>query len=1204
MSTEIKNTLFRFVTMRAPELLDPKDADDGFVKHPDLLHKENYFSLKLEAMSASVNKKQFLVETALEYKDVLKTVTEVKDLVSQDIYDFAMWLSKNRKKVTLEMPSQFKDIVPVNNLASILQLWDNLFYQVITSQSPYVRETIISILVADFFLQKRDNVLQTNKSMRKLAQARVIIPQEIFGIVKSDKASDIIQKRLSELPVSTKHLNAEVTTAVAQLRIKEYENIREELTLARRQYAQENKASYDSEKARYDINEQAAYDKASYIEKAYIDPKTGIERPYREYTGLKIPSFEFEPADELDIDQLAKSVSGETLEYIQNAIAMRGASSLPNVLAALEDTIQTEYNNAFGALGLNSGALGSNNGAGNPRSGGGTVTSGPRTNPVPTVPPVSGTPVFAITSVTVSTSGLTSLLVVMDGLPAGLDITSGDYKIIFNDNTTVVKIAEFTDSWVGGKLHLNLFTEKISIKDKTSFTLTGTFKTAGGDSVAYQGTGNITKTPNRSRLYNYDAKGNGSYVYTPFTIKDDEGNDVKEEEPVIVYKPSGFGIKRLGIADYRKVEQEVCCYVPGEVSHIENIMAREYKEKSTRRLSRSETTTTTSTEQEREKLTDTTTADRFEMNKEAASVVAEDTAIGAHASFSASWGAAGAAQYGLQAGADFAHNTSKENSDSQAITQAKDVTERALDRVVQKVKEERVIKIIEEFEENNKHGFDNRDSGEHVSGVYRWVDKVYRNRIINYGKRLMYEFMIPEPAAFHAQAVLNDGGPIPPVDPRANDALLKILKPSDINDENYMHWAGVYNAEVDPPLKAFKFSETYSVSDNNGEEGRFSSSGEKKIEIPEGYCVTSFNGYLTFYNAGNANAQLGIATLGNHQGKVSIGGLNFSFNSASQGLLSLSSSRSVLSIEKSIGVTISSWDLGSFAFDVVFTCEPTAAAKSKWQIDTFNVIIDAYEAQLKLYEQKIAELKAANENKSRINPLFYRQIENMSLRKSCIAYMVSHSSMGIDGLMSGRKTLNVIPGYDKPELETYTSLVKFFEQAFEWDLMSYNFYPFYWAHKALWSDLYNINNDDPLFRSFLQSGMARVILSVRPGFEEAVNWYMATGQVWNGGQVPTLDDPLFKSIVKELEDTEGVVEETWESRVPTSLTVIQAGSIGLDVEGLPCDPDCDEYIVRDENGNIINTLTNPIAQKSHLMGGPLPQPVNSEVNDPEPLGSN
>jgi hypothetical protein len=115
---------------------------------------------------------------------------------------------------------------------------------------------------------------------------------------------------------------------------------------------------------------------------------------------------------------------------------------------------------------------------------------------------------------------------------------------------------------------------------------------------------------------------------------------------------------------------------------------------------------------------------------------------------------------------------------------------------------------------------------------------------------------------------------------------------------------------------------------------------------------------------------------------------------------------------------------------------------------------------------------------------------------------------------------------------------------------------------------------------------------------------MATGQVWNGGQVPTLDDPLFKSIVKELEDTEGVVEETWESRVPTSLTVIQAGSIGLDVEGLPCDPDCDEYIVRDENGNIINTLTNPIAQKSHLMGGPLPQPVNSEVNDPEPLGSN
>jgi len=67
------------------------------------------------------------------------------------------------------------------------------------------------------------------------------------------------------------------------------------------------------------------------------------------------------------------------------------------------------------------------------------------------------------------------------------------------------------------------------------------------------------------------------------------------------------------------------------VSHIENVMAREYKEKSTRRLRRTEDTTTTSKEQEIEKLTDTTSTDRFEMNQEVASVLSEQTSMGVHA---------------------------------------------------------------------------------------------------------------------------------------------------------------------------------------------------------------------------------------------------------------------------------------------------------------------------------------------------------------------------------------------------------------------------------------------------------------------------------------------------------------------------------------------------------------------------------------------
>lgn len=93
---------------------------------------------------------------------------------------------------------------------------------------------------------------------------------------------------------------------------------------------------------------------------------------------------------------------------------------------------------------------------------------------------------------------------------------------------------------------------------------------------------------------------------------------------------------------------------------------------------------------------------------------------------------------------------------------------------------------------------------------------------------------------------------------------------------------------------------------------------------------------------------------------------------------------------------------------------------------------------------------------------------------------------------------------------------------------------------------------------------------------------MGTGQVWNGGQVPTLNDELFISIVDELKNPESVVEETWESRVPTSLTVIQAGNIGLMAEGLPCNTECNDYLVTDENGEVTNT--NPISQNEAQIG--------------------
>ena len=136
-------------------------------------------------------------------------------------------------------------------------------------------------------------------------------------------------------------------------------------------------------------------------------------------------------------------------------------------------------------------------------------------------------------------------------------------------------------------------------------------------------------------------------------------------------------------------------------------------------------------------------------------------------------------------------------------------------------------------------------------------------------------------------------------------------------------------------------------------------------------------------------------------------------------------------------------------------------------------------------------------------------------------------------------------------MDDYSSFVKFMEQAFEWDIMSYYFYPYYWGAKEDWEQLYKFDSNDALFRSFMQAGMARVIVTVRPGFEKAVMHYMATGSIWNDGETPVIGDELYLSIVDELKEQEYEVDGSWETTLPTNLIALQKSGVAIDAEGLP-----------------------------------------------------
>lgn len=663
--------------------------------------------------------------------------------------------------------------------------------------------------------------------------------------------------------------------------------------------------------------------------------------------------------------------------------------------------------------------------------------------------------------------------------------------------------------------------------------------------------------------------------------------DIKIEIPyelIRCYKPWFFkdcggsleGVQNLGVADFRRVEQEVCCYVPGEVSHIENIMAKEYKERSTRNYVRTENTIETSRETEVESLSDTTTATRNELNSEVANVIQEDKSSAYGGSLGVSGKIGTAVEINVDAYADFTNSNSSSYSNSQARSYAEEVTQRALERIVQRTSERRTSKVIKEFEENNKHGFDNRgDAAQHVTGIYRWIDIIYTNRLINYGKRLMVEFMVPEPAEFY-KTILNykkvDSSEEESNTPEAPLTLehFRITKPGDITSLDIANAASYYGVNIDP-LPPSNIDLTMSLNPPGPVDHNRSVNSQPlpNIGVPPKYEADIVLGSYTYvYRANSASSSQQAFCDFTFGGKIVYSGKDYNKNKTTKNVdvdLNLNPN-----LPGNIPVSVNYSGCFGMYGAVTIKCVLKQSTITDWQSEAYNKLVAAYNQKLDQYNAEVQANEQEGQtnesnNESISNPAMNRIIEQRELKRICIE-MLMKPFCNVQG-RDNNVEINACDLYQIPQVNQnqtfseYARTVKFFEQAIDWKIMSYLFYPYYWAEKCDWADLMQSESDDLIFQAFLQSGMGRVVVPIREQFTEAFSFYIETGDIWlSNDLVAGSEGDLYLSIAEDMQTIEGNVEDVWESRVPTSLAIIQGKSAFLEEEGLPC---C--HIVENDN---------------------------------------
>jgi len=612
-------------------------------------------------------------------------------------------------------------------------------------------------------------------------------------------------------------------------------------------------------------------------------------------------------------------------------------------------------------------------------------------------------------------------------------------------------------------------------------------------------------------------------------------------------------VHAIGFMDLLVVKQHIARYEAGEIVRIENILKSELRDHSRKHTLSNESDTFYQTETSTETDQELTSSEHINIRNEVENTLKEGTKIdsGIHVQYDGGC---------VKAQADFTVAYDKASSESKKFASelAKDITQKASKKVTQKVTQSQTTKIIETFEENEDQKYDNIGGKDHIIGVYQWINKIYLAQVFNYGRHLIFDIMVPDPAAsLRCQVKKLQGNIEKPTPP----APLPIKSPSEISTDPtdnrfYGNLVAAYhvNAVEPPPPYAITITaaKVFPYEDNTVK------SDKETLRIDDGYAARSVRAIATWIK--NDDDEQGVGDLGSLINLL-VGGVHllFQWNIATHNnrwakqtlIAPLTNYPNKPVEERTITYAFDTNLVNEMTLNVEITCERTAELLAKWQLQTYDKIVTRWE---KLQQDYLAELATFQQEKEEIpillpaDPETYRQIELIELKRSCIAILDNSYNWvrGIIATIPWPVASNVPDGID-PDLSNIDkgTWVRWFEQAFEWDKIGYVFYPYFWAASDEWSDILNLKRDDPLFLKFLQAGYARVTIPVRNGFEDAINFYMLTGIPWMGGGLPSIgdngQDPLYLSIVEELKESSGApgdekpVGDPWEIHLPTTL---------------------------------------------------------------------
>ena len=573
------------------------------------------------------------------------------------------------------------------------------------------------------------------------------------------------------------------------------------------------------------------------------------------------------------------------------------------------------------------------------------------------------------------------------------------------------------------------------------------------------------------------------------------------------------------IGDLQLVRQQLKGYAPGEIARIESVLPGERREVQNRRLRQSfESDQFESLEAQSSQLESDDARDSLQ--REAQRALGEKTITKGYDNYQTSYGPPTSATLNGKAITTFDYGDPARNDDVSRF--ARKILSNSVARLSRSVRASRATAALFESEQLVSSIVDNTQGRSAIQAVYRWVNKVFEAQVVNYGRRVMVEFSIAQPARDYidVQAELSGSALRRPASPRE---AYDVRSFEDITRSNYAAICGTYNVtDLNPPPPEFLIIGTTLRGDD-----------EQLVSVPSGYQTVEAKAECTSNPAGQSPPP------------VLVGSVQLAGSVAAQ-LPAYGGGYAVPVSSASPVPTITPLPTGSppevpvvstYLTNVEIRCAPTTERMNEWKISVYRAVIQAYRASAEEYFEALDQ--PGSDKGSSVNPQYELDTERSELKARCIDLMIDCQidPQGQDDQASPPANIPV-----------YRSLYQqFLNAALEWREMTYTF----GLDGGSYADFDPVRDaaqaqQGSPFARFLQAAEARVLVPLCPLHLRAFLYFWSTGLIWQGPDwlVPVHKDNI--ALVIDAEWGPGTGQEIevarWPLLIPTAMQVLDDGT--------------------------------------------------------------